>query len=72
MSEPEPNRQPPAPESRPPAPWRDGLRQWVAQLRPTSRALLWSVAAGAQFTVLNAVARLLTQQLHPMQAQFLR
>lgn len=44
----------------------------VARLGPTGRALLWSVGAGVAFSVLNAVARLLSQQLHPMQAQFLR
>ncbi|MFO1326787.1 MAG: DMT family transporter [Rubrivivax sp.] len=48
------------------------VRQRLAQLRPGTRALLWAVAAGAQFSVLNSLARLLTQQLPSMQAQFLR
>jgi drug/metabolite transporter (DMT)-like permease len=44
----------------------------TAHLSPTTRALLWSMAAGLLFSVLNAIARALTQHLHPMQAQFLR
>jgi drug/metabolite transporter (DMT)-like permease len=44
----------------------------AAHLSPTTRALLWSMSAGFVFSVLNAVARTLTQHLHPMQAQFLR
>ena len=36
------------------------------------RALLWAAAAGVVFTVLNALMRLLAQQLDPMQTQFLR
>jgi drug/metabolite transporter (DMT)-like permease len=36
------------------------------------RALLWAALAGAMFTVLNALMRLLAQQLEPMQTQFLR
>ena len=44
----------------------------AAHLSSTTRALLWSMSAGFLFSVLNAVARTLTQHLHPMQAQFLR
>lgn len=44
----------------------------VQRLGPTGRALLWSVAAGVIFSLLNALVRALSQQLHPMQAQFLR
>ena len=44
----------------------------TAHLSPTTRALLWSIGAGLCFSVLNTLARFLTQQLHPMQAQFLR
>ncbi|GAP35433.1 DMT family transporter [Piscinibacter sakaiensis] len=38
----------------------------------TTRALAWSVAAGATFSLLNALIRSLSQQLDPLQAQFLR
>lgn len=44
----------------------------TAHLSPTTRALLWSMSAGFLFSVLNAIARSLTQHLHPMEAQFLR
>lgn len=44
----------------------------TAHLSPTTRALMWSVSAGFLFSVLNAIARNLTLDLHPMQAQFLR
>lgn len=37
-----------------------------------ARALRYTVAAGLIFCVLNVLMRALTQQLHPMQAQFLR
>ena len=36
------------------------------------RAMLWMVACGLLFTALNAVLRMLAQQLDPMVAQFLR
>ena len=66
----------------PPLP-RAGSRRWLTRLHadverrtehlsPTARALLWSVSAGIVFSLLNTVARTLTQQLHPLQAQFLR
>ncbi|MCC7151226.1 MAG: DMT family transporter [Rubrivivax sp.] len=48
------------------------LRTQVAQARPTTRALLWSAGAGVVFSLLNALLRELAQQLHPLQAQFLR
>lgn len=44
----------------------------TARYSPTTRALLWSMAAGFLFSLLNAIARTLTQHLHPMEAQFLR
>lgn len=44
----------------------------TAHLSPTVRGLLWAAASGALFCVLNATMRSLAQQLHPMQAQFLR
>lgn len=45
---------------------------WTAGWTPATRGLAWSIAAGLFFTVLNAVMRRLTLDLHPMQAQFLR
>jgi len=39
---------------------------------PTTRGLLWTGAAGFLFSMLNALMRLLTQQIDPFQAQFLR
>lgn len=62
----------PAGSARPFLPLLRALQQHTAQLSPTTRALLWSLAAGALFSVLNSLARLLSQQLHPMQTQFLR
>lgn len=41
-------------------------------LTPATRALLWAMASGAIFCVLNALMRYLAQQLHPMQIQFMR
>lgn len=48
------------------------LQDRVRALPAPVRALLWAAAAGLVFTVLNALMRLLAQQLHPMQTQFLR
>jgi drug/metabolite transporter (DMT)-like permease len=39
---------------------------------PTTRGLLWTSSAGLLFSMLNALLRLLTQQIDPFQAQFLR
>ncbi len=44
----------------------------TAHLPPAVRGLLWSIAAGLVFTLLNALIRLLAQQTDPFQAQFLR
>jgi drug/metabolite transporter (DMT)-like permease len=44
----------------------------MRQLPPALRAMLWMVACGLLFTLLNAVLRTLAQQLDPMVAQFLR
>ncbi len=53
-----------------------GAQGWwharTAHLPATVRALLWSAAGGLLFCVLNAVLRGLSQQLDPMQTQFLR
>lgn len=65
----EPNPQPvPAPRH----PLHAALHQRTAHLSPTTRALMWSMAAGLLFSLLNALARSLTLHLHPMQSQFLR
>ena len=48
------------------------LHARTAHLSPTTRALMWSIGAGLAFSVLDAIARVLTQHLHPMEAQFLR
>jgi drug/metabolite transporter (DMT)-like permease len=54
--------------------WRlqRALQQRTAEFSPTTRALLWSLGAGLLFSLLNSVARTLTLQLHPLQAQMLR
>lgn len=44
----------------------------VQRLDPTVRGLLWVALSGLLFVLLNAVLRSMSQQLHPMQAQFLR
>jgi drug/metabolite transporter (DMT)-like permease len=44
----------------------------LARHPPAVRGLLWAAAAGAAFSVLNALMRALTLQLDPMQSQFLR
>ena len=52
------------------------LHAWLhartAHLPPTVRGLLWAACSGALFCLLNALVRGLAQQLHPLQAQFLR
>lgn len=48
------------------------LRRHARGLTPAVRALLWAVGSGLIFCVLNALMRVLAQQLHPMQIQFLR
>ncbi|MBN8509585.1 MAG: DMT family transporter [Burkholderiales bacterium] len=68
---------PPAdPTAAPGPPGRQGpAAGWAGRLRatsPTVRGLMWSAAAGAVFSVLNALMRALAQHLEPFQAQFLR
>jgi drug/metabolite transporter (DMT)-like permease len=48
------------------------LQQRAAALPPAARGLLWSIAAGVIFTLLNTLVRQLSQQMDPFQAQFLR
>ena len=51
---------------------RQRLQAHAATLSPAVRGLLWAAASGAIFCVLNATMRSLSQQLHPLQTQFLR
>jgi drug/metabolite transporter (DMT)-like permease len=44
----------------------------AAGLPPTTRGILWALAAGLSFQVANASMRALTLEMAPMQAQFLR
>lgn len=46
--------------------------QRTAHLSPTAQGLLWTTAAGLQFSILNAIARELTLRIDPFQSQFLR
>ena len=48
------------------------LKSRAQALSPATHALLWASASGLLFCLLNALARVLTTQLEPMQAQFLR
>ena len=62
----------------PSSPWplarriQQAVHARTAHLSPVARALMWSVGAGLFFSGVNAIARVLTQHLHPMQTQFLR
>lgn len=51
---------------------RHTLAQRSQHWSPTTRGLLWTAAAGFLFSMLNALLRLLTQQIDPFQTQFLR
>ncbi len=51
---------------------RHALAARTAHWTPAVRGLAWSIGAGLAFTVLNAIVRKLTLDLHPMQSQFLR
>lgn len=48
------------------------LRGRASRLDPSLRGMLWAVGAGATFSVLNALLRVLAIQLDPFQTQFLR
>ena len=48
------------------------LRRRASGLDPTLKGLLWAVLAGIVFSVLNALMRYLSQQVPPLQTQFLR
>lgn len=47
-------------------------RHRVSRLDPTVKGLIWVALASLQFVILNALVRVLTLQMHPFQAQFLR
>lgn len=51
---------------------RRTVHRRTAHLPPTVQGLLWTVAAGLVFSVLNALMRALAQQVEPLQSQFLR
>jgi len=51
---------------------RHAVVQRLSQLPPTLRGLLWTTLAGAQFVLLNALMRLLAQQVDVFETQFLR
>ncbi len=50
----------------------DLTRHRAGRLDPTVQGLLWSLAAGLCFVLLNTLSRYLTAQLPPLQSQFLR
>ena len=55
--------------------WRrlhNAVHRRTAHLPPTVQGLLWATAAGVIFSFLNALMRLLGQQVDPFQSQFLR
>jgi len=49
-----------------------GIAERLDRMGPTVRGMLWAVAAGLIFSVLNATIRGLARDLDPMQTQFLR
>jgi drug/metabolite transporter (DMT)-like permease len=51
--------------------WQAAQQRFV-QLPPTARGLVWTSLAGLQFVLLNALMRLLSQQVDVFQTQFLR
>jgi len=65
--------------ARPSRPWRTwlqvqarGWRMRSSGWSPTTRGVLWALAAGLAFAIASAAMRALTQAMHPLQAQFLR
>lgn len=48
------------------------LARRAAHWSPTTRGLLWTIAAGLLFSLLNALMRALALAVDPMQSQFLR
>jgi drug/metabolite transporter (DMT)-like permease len=52
--------------------FRQKIHQQTSHLSPTTQAILLAAGAGLTFSILNALLRVLTQQTHPFQAQFLR
>jgi drug/metabolite transporter (DMT)-like permease len=63
----------PSPLSASPWTWiHQRVHHHTAHLTPTARALLWAASAGLLFCLLNALMRMLAQNMHPFQTQFLR
>lgn len=61
--------------SNPRSPWSRRLaltRHRAHRLDPTVKGLLWTLAAGLCFVLLNTLSRYLTAQLPPLESQFLR
>jgi drug/metabolite transporter (DMT)-like permease len=54
------------------APEAAAVIEAIRRLRPELRAMLWMQAAGLLFALLNAVLRVLAQQMDPLVVQFLR
>ncbi|MEK9719678.1 MAG: DMT family transporter [Quisquiliibacterium sp.] len=59
------------------APWSRArllvaTRTWFESLSPTLRGMLWTIAAGILFSVLNGTMRLMALQLDSYQTQFMR
>jgi drug/metabolite transporter (DMT)-like permease len=50
----------------------DALKRRFRSAPPTTRAILWAITAGITFSVMNMLLRLITQQVHTSQGQFLR
>jgi drug/metabolite transporter (DMT)-like permease len=51
---------------------RDKIHQHTGHLSPATQALLLAAGAGLSFSMLNALLRMLTQNTHPFESQFLR
>ncbi len=47
-------------------------RHRAARLSPTLQGLLWTMASGVLFVLLNTLMRVLVLELHPFQGQFMR
>lgn len=50
----------------------DRLVRWFHNAPVSTQAMIWAAAAGFTFSVLNTFLRVLSQSMHPFQAQFLR
>jgi drug/metabolite transporter (DMT)-like permease len=48
------------------------VRERLSRLSPTIRGMLWAIAAGIAFSLLNTILRGIALELDPLQTQFLR